>query len=401
MTTSLQRPLFDTSPVAEPVTGRTVLEFFAGVGLARMGFEQAGWEVVLANDLDLKKRQMYEGHFGPSSHYSTDDIHLLAAQPDMVPAALLAHASFPCTDLSLAGARRGIHAGQSSAYWGFHELLEGMADRRPPIVLLENVTGFLTSHDGGDFREALESLCDLGYAVDALVLDAAHFVPQSRPRLFVVAKQSRLAADSPLATIETSAAVLSPTPLRPQKLLDAMHASGQLNWSIAKLPDPPPYADRDLDSIVDRTPEDSDEWWEEDRAAYLLSQMSDRHRAVADKMIAGPRWSHGAVFRRVRKGKSMAELRTDGLAGCLRTPKGGSGRQILFRAGGGRYQVRLLNSRECARLMGAGEYRIDVPLNQALFGFGDAVCVDCIRWIAENYLNPLASAYLTSQTQNC
>jgi len=85
----------------------------------------------------------------------------------------------------------------------------------------------------------------------------------------------------------------------------------------------------------------------------------------------------------------MAELRTDGIAGCLRTPRGGSGRQILFAAGRGRYAVRLLTPRECARLMGADSFRIVVPLNQALFGFGDAVCVPVIRWIANNYLTPV------------
>jgi DNA (cytosine-5)-methyltransferase 1 len=85
----------------------------------------------------------------------------------------------------------------------------------------------------------------------------------------------------------------------------------------------------------------------------------------------------------------MGELRTDGIAGCLRTPRGGSGRQILFCAGKGQYRVRLLTPRECARLMGADAYRINVPLNQALFGFGDAVCVPAIQWIARHYLNPL------------
>src|SRR5436853_4519348 len=104
-------------------------------------------------------------------------------------------------------------------------------------------------------------------------------------------------------------------------------------------------------------------------------------------MIAARDYSYGAVFRRVRNGVSMAELRTDGIAGCLRTPRGGSGRQILFKAGHGKYFVRLLTARECARLMGADEFTIDVPLNQALFGFGDAVCVPAIRWIAKNYLN--------------
>ena len=85
----------------------------------------------------------------------------------------------------------------------------------------------------------------------------------------------------------------------------------------------------------------------------------------------------------------MAELRTDGIAGCLRTPKGGSGRQILFKAGYGEYTARLLTPRECARLMGADEYKMSVPLNQALFGFGDAVCVPVVSWIAEHYLNPV------------
>jgi DNA (cytosine-5)-methyltransferase 1 len=85
----------------------------------------------------------------------------------------------------------------------------------------------------------------------------------------------------------------------------------------------------------------------------------------------------------------MAELRTDGIAGCLRTPRGGSGRQILFKAGKGEYFVRLLTPRECARLMGADDYRISGSLNQALFGFGDAVCVPVIEWIAGNYLNPV------------
>ncbi len=106
-------------------------------------------------------------------------------------------------------------------------------------------------------------------------------------------------------------------------------------------------------------------------------------------MIQGKRISYGTVFRRVRNGRSMAELRMDGIAGCLRTPRGGSGRQILVAAGKGRFSVRLLTPRECARLMGADEFAIKVPLNQALFGFGDAVCVPVIEWIARNYLNPV------------
>jgi DNA (cytosine-5)-methyltransferase 1 len=135
-------------------------------------------------------------------------------------------------------------------------------------------------------------------------------------------------------------------------------------------------------------PEKSTLWWSRQRAEYLLNQMSDKHRVIADKMIAGEKNSYGTVFRRVRNGRSMAELRVDGIAGCLRTPRGGSGRQILFKAGKGQYSVRLLTPRECANLMGAEEFKILVPQNQALFGFGDAVCVPVIRWITKNYLTP-------------
>jgi DNA (cytosine-5)-methyltransferase 1 len=119
--------------------------------------------------------------------------------------------------------------------------------------------------------------------------------------------------------------------------------------------------------------------------------MSDRHRRLAEGMIAGPRWSYGTIFRRVRKGKSMAELRTDGIAGCLRTPRGGSARQILFKAGFGEYHVRLFTPRECARLMGADSFTINVSESQALFGFGDAVCASVIEWIARNYLQPVVT----------
>jgi DNA (cytosine-5)-methyltransferase 1 len=386
-----QRPLFDASPCPAPVAGWTALEFFAGVGLARCGLERAGWEVVFSNDLDPAKRRMHDGHFGPTPHYLLRDVHELAAEPASVPPALLAHASFPCTDLSLAGGRRGLDAGQSSAFWGWTQLLGAMGYRRPPLVLVENVVGLLTSHGGSDFTSLLGELNRIGYAVDAMMVDAAHFTPQSRPRLFVVGVATDRANRSGCVPLSE----LQPSTVRPMKLVESILANPQCDWALYRLPEPPPYGATKLDSIIDRDLSDDDpQWWSDERAEYLLNQMSPRHRAEADRRIAAKKTSYATVFRRVRltpTGKrSMAELRTDGLAGCLRTPKGGSGRQILFVAGGGRYRVRLLNAQECARLMGAGDYNVTVPLNQALFGFGDAVSVDAVAWVAENRLNPEA-----------
>jgi DNA (cytosine-5)-methyltransferase 1 len=357
-----------------------VAEFFAGIGLMRLGLDSAGWRTVFANDIDENKWQMYRDQFGNTGEFIVGDIHALV--PNQIPAVDLATASFPCNDLSLAGARKGLAGSQSSAFWGFIDVLKALGDRKPSLILLENVVGFLTSNEGGDLEDALLSLNALGYAVDVFIIDAARFVPQSRQRLFVVGKRT------PVSPLMNDTPRFHESQCRPALLADFIMWHGNIAWDIRSLP-PLPERSLLLPDVLEKLSLNSKAWWSRERAEYLLNQMSPRHRLVADKMIQGKEVTQGTVFRRVRNGKSMAELRVDGIAGCLRTPRGGSGRQILFQAGQGRFDVRLLTSRECARLMGAGEYAIKVPLNQALFGFGDAVCVPVIKWIADNYLSPL------------
>jgi DNA (cytosine-5)-methyltransferase 1 len=362
---------------------KTVAEFFAGIGLMRMGLEVEGWRVVYANDLDPQKREMYAAHFPDANeHFDPSDVHDVLVST--VPTVTLATASFPCNDLSLAGARVGLNGKESSAFWGFIRLIREMGRRRPPLVLLENVTGLLTSHKGADMRQAVATLNELGYAADAFILDAANFVPQSRQRLFIVGVQEDLL---PSTTLGVSA-LHSESDSRPRALMEFIEQHRDLHWTARPLP-VQPVREKSLADILDDLPDDSPKWWSAERATYLLNQMSAAHRAKADALIAGDGWSYGTVFRRMRNDKSMAELRTDGIAGCLRTPRGGSGRQILFKAGKGRYMARLMTPRECARLMGADDFRIEAPVNQALFGFGDAVCVPAVSWIATYYLNPL------------
>jgi DNA (cytosine-5)-methyltransferase 1 len=348
------------------------------------------------NDIDEKKRDMYRDHFGEAAaHFRLGDIHKLSL--DDVPTVSLATASFPCNDLSLAGGRSGLKGEQSSAFWGFIEILQHMGDRRPPLVLLENVTGFLTSHGGEDFKQALIALNDLGYAVDAFILDAANFVPQSRQRLFVVGTLQD--ADMPIRLRERHhpyAPDSYESNVQPKALADYILQHPEIQWNIRQLPSPPETGVR-LDAILEDLSDSAPEWWSAKRTEYLLNQMSPRHREMADRMIHGPEWSYGTVFRRMRAGKSMAELRTDGIAGCLRTPRGGSGRQILLKAGNEQCFARLLTPREAARLMGADDYVIRASLNQALFGFGDAVCVPVIEWIAQHYLNPVVNELIRGQ----
>ena len=104
--------------MVETAENKTVAEFFAGIGLMRAGLEQSGWETVFANDIDPTKRRLYLNHFiGSGDDFILEDIHKLSA--DAVPQVYLATASFPCTDLSLAGRSAGLQGKHSSAFWGF------------------------------------------------------------------------------------------------------------------------------------------------------------------------------------------------------------------------------------------------------------------------------------------
>jgi DNA (cytosine-5)-methyltransferase 1 len=235
----------------------------------RLGLDQSGWHTLFANDIDEKKQEMYCHHFGPSPEFVLGDIHKI--DQATVPSTLLATASFPCNDLSLAGARKGLAGEHSSAFWGFIRILKEMGTRRPPLVLLENVTGFLTSHEGSDFHEALLALNDLGYSVDAFIIDASRFVPQSRQRLFVVGQRN-----ASLRVAETPRLLQSE--LRPAALADFILWHPDVQWSLRSLPLLPQRKTQLADIIEDLSP-NAAAWWSKDRCDYLLNQMSPKHRA--------------------------------------------------------------------------------------------------------------------------
>ncbi len=278
---------------------KTIAEFFAGIGLMRIGLENAGWQIAFANDIDEEKWQMYRDHFGDTGEFIVRDIHKL--RPSEIPTVALATASFPCNDLSLAGTRHGLAGAQSSAFWGFIDILKALKRERrlPALVLLENVTGFLSSHDGHDFEDALLALNSLGYTVDAFIIDAANFVPQSRQRLFVIGIRTRQAYE------------LKETPgfyeseVRPPALASFILMHPDINWRIRELPPLPKCSKRLADMLEDLAP-NHQMWWSRQRCEYMLNQMSPRHRAEAETMIQGHTIRYGTVFRRVRHGKSVA-----------------------------------------------------------------------------------------------
>lgn len=364
------------------------IEFFAGIGLTHLGLSAHGWTCVYANDIEPKKKAMYEDQFGQADYYHVEDVW----ETDEIVARIpkrkvdLATASFPCVDLSLAGNLKGFAGNDSNAFYGFLKVLKQLRQRRrvPRAVLVENVMGFLSSHDGKFFRLALHELSELGYYIDAFTVDAKHFTPQSRPRMFIVGFQRELVAHQPTRSWRLKE---PNSALRPTKLLNALHGSKlKTGWVPLRLPELPPE-NRNLHKVIDI--DDAQDWWDEKRVKKHLDEMHSYHRERIERLNRSSENTVGTIYRRVRKGSSKSEIRTDGLAGCLRTPRGGSSKQIVFVVGRGKIRMRWMTPREYARLQGCPSFPINVERNDALFGFGDAVCVPVIDWIAQNVLSQL------------
>lgn len=359
----------------------SVAEFFAGIGLVRLGLERAGFGVAWANDINPDKKQMYRGHFhSEPDHYFNGDIAL--ADVARIPDIDMAWASFPCVDVSLAGWRRGLNGEQTGTFWHFIRVLTDLnkADRLPPVVALENVSGLATSHNGKDLADAIEALNEVGYSVDVLMIDARHFVPQSRPRLFLVG------ALKPPTWLTTSA-----SSLRSSRLERFFHDPALVTHR-ADLPDPGPLLTQGLAGYVEQFDDDDPLWWNEIRTKSFVESISQVQRLRLDKLIAAKTPAYRTAYRRTRDGKAVWEIRADEVSGCLRTARGGSSKQALVKVLNGEVRIRWMTAREYANLMGATDYELDgLRRNQALFGFGDAVCVDVVAWLGQHYLQPLVA----------
>ena len=312
--------------------------------MARLGLASA-FRTTFANDFDSGKAAAYRANFG-DAHLSTSDVHALRPA-DLPGRADLAWASSPCQDFSLAGARAGLGGGRSSALLGFLRLVGelGREGRAPRLLVIENVSGILSARAGADLAALKAALVDLGYQPAAFVLDAAAFLPQSRPRVFVVASR------------------------------------------VGPIPGPPPPPPRGLhlEDVIDPDAP----WDPQARTDKLLLLLNRTHRA---RLTAHP--CTALAYRRVRaeagRRTQRLELRVDGLAGCLRTPGGGSSRQFLLKWDGSCARSRLLTPREGARLMGLPDsYLLPAGSTAAWRVLGDGVAVPVVRWLASHCLEPM------------
>jgi DNA (cytosine-5)-methyltransferase 1 len=369
-------------------------EFFAGGGMVRAALGP-NWACAFANDYDRLKADTYKRNFG-DAEFVFGDIHGLDAQ-DLPGRVDLAWASFPCQDLSCAGAGQGIgEAGQlartrSGTFWPFVALMRALKAKRraPKIIVLENVLGLLTTNSGEEFRSVAVTLCGLGYRIGAIVVDARHFVPQSRPRLFVVGISERVSAPREVK-MDGPMAPWHPDPLT--KVWRDLPPRVRRKW-IWLHPGAPPTASKILADIVSDRPKDAN-WHTPAQTCRLIGLMSPIHRRkLRDAKLAGVR-KVATLFLRMRleNGANLqrAEISFSDVAGCLRTPKGGGSRPRVVVVRGAEVRSRLLSPREAASLMGLDSaYALPVAYESAFRVLGDGVVVPAVRFIRDRILEPV------------
>lgn len=341
-------------------------EFFAGSGLVAYGL-RGMFASVWANDISEQKAAVYEANFG-SDHFVLDDIKNVNGAE--LPFAHLSWASFPCQDLSLAGSIGGIYAARSGLVWEWLRVFDEMKEQ-PRIIALENVVGLLSTNHGDNYRALHMALVERGYQCGAIVLNASLFLPQSRPRVFVIAVKNNYAIPSDLTGG-------GPCWLHNKAAIEVGNTLP--NWIWWQTERPPHRKQFIKDIIQDDIPFDKDD---------VLRLVPDRHQ---DKLN-----EHDTVFatgyRRTRHGKQQMELRFDGIAGCLRTPEGGSSKQYLIIKRNGSTHARLLTVREAARLMGAPDsFILPGSYNDGYMAMGDAVAVPVAQYIGERFLTRIAEA---------
>lgn len=352
----------------------TALEFFSGIGLARAGMNGAGIQTVWANDIDDVKCRLYAAQWG-DEHLAHENV--FDVDPSTVPTADIAWASSPCTDLSLAGKRGGLVDGpESRAFFGFIDVIEKMVDRAPRAVVLENVCGLASSHDGNDFRMVVEEFNRLGYSVDAFELNARRWLPQSRPRMFVVGVKNPIDGGE----IDTS--------IRPDRLA-WIHADPKLVTHVTPVDKAPALLSEGFTDMAARLPDDDPRWWDADRCAAFVESLSPVQRERFDALKAGEATVARTAYRRTRQGKPVWEMREDDISGCLRTARGGSSKQAVVFLGRGEVRMRWMTGLEYARLQGAGDFNLDgFRESQVLYAFGDAVAAPAVTWLMEQAVIP-------------
>lgn len=350
------------------------LEFFAGSGLVAEGM-QPFFEAIWANDVCPKKAAVYQANF-PEHKFDLGDIKGVSGAS--LPHSKLAWASFPCQDLSLAGQIAGLDGSRSRLVWEWLRIIDELGDQKPPILVAENVTGLVSADKGEHYKALHEALRARGYRSGAVELNAVKWVPQSRPRIFVISVDKRLKISG--LTRRTPGWMHTDAVQRA--------AEGLQDWIWWKV-SAPAARNRKLVDIIDFSEECDDET----KSRHNLSLLSPKHQTrLLSELTNGFQVAPG--YKRTRGGRQVLELRFDGISGCLRTPQGGSSRQVLVLKRDGHLATRIVSVREAARLMGVRDsFKIPGSFNDGYRAMGDAVAVPVVSHLAKHLLYPLATRW--------
>jgi DNA (cytosine-5)-methyltransferase 1 len=308
------------------------IDLFAGIGGMRLGFESIGAECVFTSEWDSYARKTYETNF-PGGEIAGD---ITKVDESSVPDHDVLVAGFPCQPFSLAGVSKKNSLGRAH---GFEDVTQGtlffdvariIRAKQPRAFFLENVRN-LVSHDRGKtFRVIRETLEDLGYYLHHRIIDARHFVPQHRERIFIAGFREPVGFD--WGEIPTSRPTL-------RDILDTA-------------PVPEKYTL-------------SDKLW-----AYLQG-YAEKHRAKGN-------------------GFGCSVFGPDDVARTLSARYYKDGSEILISQGEGR-NPRRLTPRECARLMGYPDsFEIPVSDTRAYKQFGNSVAVPVIKHAAASVKKALS-----------
>ncbi len=314
-----------------PVKPLRFIDLFCGIGGFRIGFERAGCECVFSSDWDKYSQLTYEANFGEKP---LGDI--LAVKSAEVSAHEILCGGFPCQPFSLAGVSKKNSLGRAHGFEDekqgnlFFEIARLIAWHRPAAFVLENVKN-LKSHDKGNTFRVIHSMLteELGYHVQHQIIDARHWLPQHRERIFLVGFRE-------------------PRP-----------------FSFPKPPSPGPRLSSILEPEVDEKYTLSNKLWN------YLQDYAAKHAAKGN-------------------GFGCSVFDGDGVARTLSARYHKDGSEILI-SQGKKKNPRRLTPRECARLMGYPDsFKIEVSDTQAYRQFGNSVAVPVVAALASAVVKALA-----------
>ena len=271
----------------------TYYDFFAGGGMAGVGLGSE-WQCLFANDIDAKKAASYRANHHGGKELLLKDVSEVVSG-EIPGTADLVWASFPCQDLSLAGKGAGLAGKRSGMFKPFWQLVRDLnaEGRGPKMVAVENVYGAITSNGGRDFATLAASFSGLGYRFGAVVVDAVHFLPQSRPRFFIIGMRGDLCIPDACTQDAASSVWHPPALIEGYSLLCATSKARWVWWNL-----PVPQArETSLSGLIEADPKGV-KWHTKAETKYLLDMMTDLNRKKVEAAKQLGTKVVGTIYRR-------------------------------------------------------------------------------------------------------